>query len=66
MAVRTSRFRYLLRFVGLGLVVLAAVPFWESLRALDRRDYVSSLLAGFVGWFIVQAGIELVRPESAE
>ncbi len=58
--------RWLVRVVGLGLLVGALVPFWQSLQALDHRDYVSSLLAGFVGWFVAQAGIELVRPESAE
>lgn len=44
----------------------ALVPYWQSLRALDQRDYVSALLAAFVGWFISHAGLELVRPESAE
>ena len=59
-------YRWALRVVGLGLLIGSLYPFWESLRALDRRDYISSLLAGFVGWFITQGGVELVRHESAE
>ncbi len=44
----------------------AIAPFWEALRALDLRKFVSSFLAVAVGWFVLQAGVELVRPESAE
>ena len=62
----TIAFRWLVRVVGLALMVCALVPYWQALRALDQRDYVSALLAGFVGWFISHAGVELVRPESAE
>lgn len=59
-------FRWCVRGVGLALVVVALVPYWQALRALDQRDYVSALLAGFVGWFVSHAGLELVRPETAE
>lgn len=59
-------FRWCVRGVGLALVVGALVPYWQALRALDQRDYVSALLAGFVGWFVSHAGLELVRPETAE
>jgi hypothetical protein len=59
-------FRWCVRVVGLALVVGALVPYWQALRALDQRDYVSALLAGFVGWFVSHAGLELVRPETAE
>ena len=62
----TIAFRWSVRVVGLGLMVCALVPYWQALRALDHRDYVSALLAGFVGWFISHAGVELVRPESTE
>jgi hypothetical protein len=62
----TIAFRWCVRGVGLALVVCALVPYWQALRALDQRDYVSALLAGFVGWFVSHAGLELVRPESAE
>lgn len=55
-----------LRLLGLALLVVALYPYWECLRTLDRRDYVSAMLSGFVGWFLTQAGIELVRPETAE
>lgn len=58
--------RTLGRLLGMLLLAAALWPCWESLRALDRRDYVSALLAAFVGWFMAQAGVELVRPESAE
>ena len=63
---RPTVLRWVLRVLGVALMLGALYPYWEALRALDRRDYVSSLLAGFVGWIITQAGIELVRPESAE
>jgi hypothetical protein len=56
----------LARVVGLCLILASLAPYWECLRTLDRRDYVSAMLAGFVGWFLTQAGIELVRPETAE
>ena len=49
-----------------ALLLASLYPYWECLRTLDRRDYVSAMLAGFVGWFLTQAGIELVRPETAE
>jgi hypothetical protein len=58
--------RALTRLVGLLLMAGALAPFWEALRALDRREFVSSFLAAAVGWFVLQAGVELVRPESAE
>ena len=54
------------RALGLLLLLASLYPYWECLRTLDRRDYVSAMLAGFVGWFLTQAGIELVRPETAE
>lgn len=54
------------RALGLVLLVASLYPYWECLRTLDRRDYVSAMLAGFVGWFLTQAGVELVRPETAE
>jgi hypothetical protein len=54
------------RALGLLLLLGSLYPYWECLRTLDRRDYVSAMLAGFVGWFLTQAGIELVRPETAE
>ena len=62
----TIVFRWVVRVVGLALMVCALVPYWQALRSLDQRDYVSALLAGFVGWFVSHAGLELVRPESAE
>lgn len=54
------------RALGIALMLAALYPYWECLRTLDRRDYVSAMLAGFVGWILTQAGIDLVRPESAE
>ena len=58
--------RALTRLLGMLLMAGALAPFWEALRALDRREFVSSFLAVAVGWFVLQAGVELVRPESAE
>lgn len=54
------------RAIGIVLLLASLYPYWECLRTLDKRDYVSAMLAGFVGWFLTQAGIELVRPETAE
>ncbi len=54
------------RALGIALLLASLYPYWECLRTLDRRDYVSAMLAGFVGWFLTQAGVELVRPETAE
>lgn len=54
------------RFIGLCLVLAALLPCWEALRALDRRDLVSALFAACVAWIVVQAGVELLRPGSAE
>jgi hypothetical protein len=54
------------RVLGIALLVASLYPYWECLRTLDRRDYVSAMLAGFIGWFLTQAGVELVRPETAE
>ena len=59
-------FRWAVRFVGLAMIIAALVPYWQALRSLDQRDYVSAMLAGFSGWFVSHAGIELVRPESGE
>ena len=59
-------FRWGVRGVGLAMIVASLVPYWQALRSLDQRDYVSAMLAGFIGWFVSHAGIELVRPESAE
>lgn len=58
--------RTVIRLLGVVLMLGAMVPFWEALRALDRREFVSSFLSVAVGWFVLQAGVELVRPESAE
>ena len=58
--------RWLLRVGGFALVAGAAYPFLTALRMLDHRDYVGALLATLVGWLITQAGVEFLRPESAE
>jgi len=59
-------FRWLVRFFGFGLVLCAGYPLFLSIKGIDRRDYVSAILSCLVGWLIAQAGIELIRPESAE
>jgi formate-dependent nitrite reductase membrane component NrfD len=58
--------RWLIRIAGFLLVLAALYPFWEALRALDRREYVAAALATLVGWLVTQAGVEFLRPESAE
>ncbi len=58
--------RWLIRMAGFALVLAALYPFWHALVALDRREYVSAGLSAVVGWLITQAGVEFIRPESAE
>jgi hypothetical protein len=58
--------RLLVRFSGFALVLGAVYPFWEALRALAHREYVAAGIATAVGWLLTQAGVEFVRPESAE
>lgn len=58
--------RWLIRIAGFALVLAALYPFWHALAALDRREYVSAALSSVVGWLITQAGVEFLRPESAE
>ncbi len=62
----SAMFRWLIRVMGFVLIVLALYPFWRALTALDRREYVSAGLSAVVGWLLLQAGVEFVRPESAE
>lgn len=58
--------RWLIRIAGLVIVLAALYPFWHALVALDRREYVSAGLSAMVGWLITQAGVEFLRPDSAE
>ena len=58
--------RWLIRVAGFALVAGAMYPFWTALQALDRREYVHAALSILVGWLITQAGVEFLRPESAE
>jgi hypothetical protein len=58
--------RALIRMSGFVLVLGAVYPFWEALRALSHREYVAAGIASAVGWFLTQAGVEFLRPESAE
>jgi len=58
--------RAMLRSLGGVLLLAGLYPFWEALRALDRREYVSAILAVCIGWFLLQAGVELLRPDTAE
>lgn len=62
----SGSFRWLIRIAGFALVFGALYPFWHSLVALDRREYVSAGLSAIVGWLVTQAGVEFLRPESAE
>jgi hypothetical protein len=58
--------RVLIRVAGFALTLAATYPFWQALRALDRREYVAALMSTVVGWLITEAGVEFLRPESAE
>jgi formate-dependent nitrite reductase membrane component NrfD len=58
--------RWLIRIAGFLLVLVSLYPYWEALRALDRREYVAAALAALIGWLVTQAGVEFLRPESAE
>jgi hypothetical protein len=61
-----SRMRWLIRVTGFFLVLGSLYPFWRALTALDRHDWVSAILATIVGWLTAQAGVDFLRPESAE
>ncbi|MDP3275860.1 MAG: hypothetical protein Q8Q09_11730 [Deltaproteobacteria bacterium] len=54
------------RILGIVLVALAMTSFFRAMVAVDRREFVSGVLALLVGWLLLQAGIEFVRSESAE
>ena len=58
--------RVFIRIAGFALTLSAAYPFWQALRALDRREYVAAVLSSVVGWLVTEAGVEFLRPESAE
>lgn len=62
----TGPLRWLIRLAGFVLVFAALYPYWQALQALDRREYVSALLATLVGWLVTQAGLEFLRPDGAE
>jgi hypothetical protein len=61
-----STFRWMLRVTGFVLVAGSLYPYWRALVSLDRREYVAAALSAAVGWLVTKAGVEFVRPESAE
>ena len=58
--------RWVIRVAGFVLVVLSLYPFFRALQLLDRREYVAAALATVVGALTTRAGVEFLRPESAE
>jgi hypothetical protein len=56
----------LVRATGFVLVAVSLVVFYRSLAAVDRREFVAALLGSIVGWLTLSAGVEFIRPESAE
>ncbi len=56
----------LVRATGFALVAIALVVFFRALAAVDRREFVAATLGCIVGWLTLGAGVEFIRPESAE
>jgi len=56
----------IVRATGLALVAVSLAVFYRALAAVDRRDFIAALLGTIVGWLTLGAGVEFVRPESAE
>lgn len=56
----------LVRATGFVLVAVSLVVFYRALSAVDRREFVAALLGSIVGWLTLGAGVEFIRPESAE
>ncbi len=56
----------IVRALGFVLVAVALAMFYKALASVDRREFVASILAGIVGWLTLGAGVEFIRPESAE
>jgi uncharacterized membrane protein len=56
----------LVRALGFVLVAVALAMFHRALAAVDRREFIAAILAAIVGWLTLGAGVEFVRPESAE
>lgn len=56
----------MIRATGFFLVAIALVAFYRALASVDRREFVAAALAAIVGWLTLSAGVEFVRPESAE
>jgi len=54
------------RATGFALVAISLVVFFRALAAVDRREFVAAILGTIVGWLTLGAGVEFVRPESAE
>lgn len=55
-----------MRATGFALVAVSLVVFYRALAAVDRREFVAAILGAIVGWLTLSAGVEFVRPESAE
>jgi uncharacterized membrane protein len=56
----------LVRALGFVLVAVSLAMFYRALVAVDRREFVACSLAAVVGWLTLGAGVEFIRPESAE
>jgi hypothetical protein len=56
----------LVRALGFALVAVALAMFHKSLAAVDRREFIAAMLAAIVGWLTLGAGVDFIRPESAE
>jgi hypothetical protein len=56
----------MIRAAGFALIAVSLAMFHRALGSLDRREILSCALATLIGWLTLSAGIEFVRPETAE
>ncbi len=56
----------LIRFLGFALIAIALGIFFRALMSVDRREFLGGFLAIVVGWLCLSAGVEFLRPDTAE
>jgi hypothetical protein len=53
--------RYFFEVLSFVLLLGSLVFFYECVRFLARRDYVSAILLMFIGFAVIRVGAELAR-----
>lgn len=53
--------RYFFEVLSFVLLLGSLVFFYECVRFLSRRDYVSAILLMFIGFAVIRVGAELAR-----